>query len=72
MSEADLENTVVRIEAAPDDPICARLSIGGVLGNALYCTYRYGPRGGTPGELCEILRVVSRVLERAEAARAKE
>jgi hypothetical protein len=54
----DFAQTIVRIDQAPDDPICARLSIGGALGSGVYCTYRYGPGGGTLGELKELLRLV--------------
>jgi hypothetical protein len=66
MSGPDSSQTIVRIERAPDDPICARLSIGGVLGSGIYCTYRYGPGGGKVAELKELLRLVLESLPTEE------
>jgi hypothetical protein len=61
--EPDFAQTVVRIDQAPDDPICARLSIGGTLGGGIYCTYRYGPGGGKLADLRELLTLVLVALE---------
>jgi len=66
VSGPDFSQTIVRIDQAPNDPICARLSIGGTLGSAIYCTYRYGPGGGKMEEFKELLRLVLRSLPEEE------
>jgi hypothetical protein len=63
-----MKETLVKISREADDPLVMRISIGGLVGEGLYCVYRLGPEGGNRGDVIEMVKIILAALENAPPA----
>jgi hypothetical protein len=63
-----MNETLVKISREADDLLCLRISIGGRIGEGLYCVYRLGPEGGNREDVIEMVKIILAALENAPPA----
>jgi hypothetical protein len=64
--------THISISREKDDPICPRVSLGGLPGEGFYLVYRFGPGGGKQEDIVQMLETALFALRYASELPVEE